>query len=126
MEEKKKCICGSSDVRVVACSGASNVGQIANQAAVALAKEKAAGYFCLAGIGAHIKRMVNSGKEADIIISIDGCPVQCAAKTMQHVEIEPAIQVIVTEFGIEKSHEMVVDEMICSRIVEKVKEELAA
>lgn len=126
MEEKKKCICGSSDVRVVACSGASNVGQIANQAAVALAKEKAAGYFCLAGIGAHIKGMVNSGKEADIIISIDGCPVQCAAKTMQHVEIEPAIQVIVTEFGIEKSHEMVVDEMICSRVVEKVKEELAA
>ena len=102
------------------------MGQIANQAAVALAKEKAAGYFCLAGIGAHIKGMVNSGKEADIIISIDGCPVQCAAKTMQHAEIEPAIQVIVTEFGIEKSHDMVVDEKICSRIVEKVKEELAA
>jgi len=29
MEEKKKCMCGSSDVRVVACCGASNVGQIA-------------------------------------------------------------------------------------------------
>lgn len=26
MEEKKKCLCGSSDVRVVACFGASNVG----------------------------------------------------------------------------------------------------
>jgi len=38
MEEKKKCMCGCSDVRVVACSGASNVGQIANQAAIELAK----------------------------------------------------------------------------------------
>jgi len=126
MEENKKCACGSSDVRVVTCSGGSNVGQIANQAAVMLAREKVAGFFCLAGIGAHIKGMVRSGKEADLIISIDGCPVQCAAKTMQHVEIEPAIQVIVTELGIEKSHDIVVDEKICARVVEKVKEELLA
>ena len=42
MEEKKKCMCGCSDVRVVACCGASNVGQIANQAAIELAKEKIA------------------------------------------------------------------------------------
>lgn len=126
MEEAKKCACGSSDVRVVTCAGGSNVGQIANQAAVMLAKEKVAGLFCLAGIGAHIKGMVKSGKDADLIISIDGCPVQCAAKTMQHVEIEPAIQIIVTEFGIEKSHDLVVDEKICAKIVEKVKEELAA
>ena len=34
MEEKKRCMCGSSDVRVVACSWASNVGHIANQAAI--------------------------------------------------------------------------------------------
>jgi len=126
MEGKNKCACGLSDVRVVACSGGSNVGQIANQAAVMLAREKVAGFFCLAGIGAHIKGMVRSGKEADLIISIDGCPVQCAAKTMQHVEIEPAIQVIVTELGIEKSHDIVVDEKICARVVEKVKEELLA
>ena len=126
MEENKKCACGSSDVRVVTCSGGSNVGQIANQAAVMLAMEKVAGFFCLAGIGAHIKGMVKSGKEADLIISIDGCPVQCAAKTMQHAEIEPAIQVIVTELGIEKSHDMIVDEKICARVIEKVKEELAA
>ena len=126
MEENKKCACASSDVRVVTCSGGSNVGQIANQAAVMLAREKVAGFFCLAGIGAHIKGMVKSGKEADLIISIDGCPVQCAAKTMQHAEIEPAIQVIVTEFGIEKSHDMIVDEKICARVIEKVKEELAA
>ena len=126
MEEKKKCGCSLSDVRVVACAGGSNVGQIANQAAVMLAKEKVAGFFCLAGIGAHIKGMVRSGKEADLIISIDGCPVQCAAKTMQYVEIEPAIQVIVTELGIEKSHDIVIDEKICARVVEKVKEELLA
>ncbi|HUS76428.1 MAG TPA: putative zinc-binding protein [Methanothrix sp.] len=126
MEEKKECPCGCSDVRVVTCSGASNVGQIANQAAIKLAKEKVAGFFCLAGVGAHIKGMVKSAKEADLMVSIDGCPVQCAAKTLQHAEIEPAIQIIVTELGIEKSHDIALDEKICSKIVEKVKEELAA
>jgi uncharacterized metal-binding protein len=126
MEEKKKCLCSSSDVRIVACSGASNVGQIANQAAIDLAKAKVGGFFCLAGVGAHIKGMVKSGKEADLIVAIDGCPVQCAAKTLQHEEIEPAIHVIVTELGIEKSHDIAIDEKACSVVVGKVKEELSS
>ena len=124
--EEKRCMCGSSDMRVVACSGASNVGQIANQAAIELAREKVAGFFCLAGVGGHIKGMVRSAKEADLMISIDGCPVQCAAKTLQHKETEPAIQIIITDLGIEKSHDIALDEKICAMVVEKVKEELAA
>lgn len=124
MEEKKKCMCGCSDVRVVTCSGASNVGQVANQAAIMLAKEKVAGFFCLAGVGGHIPGMVRAAKEAGLMVSIDGCPVQCAAKTLQHAEIEPAIQIIVTELGIEKSHEIAFDKNDCSRVVEKVKEEM--
>ena len=32
---EKRCTCSSMDVRVVACSGGSNVGQIANDAAKA-------------------------------------------------------------------------------------------
>lgn len=126
MEQSKKCLCSNSDVKIVACSGASNVGQISNQAALELSKEKVGGFFCLAGVGAHIKGMVKSGKEADLIVAIDGCPVQCAAKTLQHAEIEPAIQVIVTELGIEKSHEIAFDEKVCLKVVEKVKEELSS
>ncbi|MDD1748982.1 MAG: putative zinc-binding protein [Methanothrix sp.] len=117
-------MCGSSDVHVVTCSGASNVGQIANQAAIQLAKEKVAGFFCLAGVGAHIKGMVKSAKEAGLMVAIDGCPVQCATKTLQHAEIEPAIQIVVTELGIEKSHEIAVDKKYSSIVVEKVKEEI--
>jgi uncharacterized metal-binding protein len=55
MEAENKCLCSSSDVRIVACSGASNVGQIANQAAIDLAKANVGGFFCLAGVGAHVK-----------------------------------------------------------------------
>ncbi len=124
MEEKKKCLCSSSDVRIVACSGASNVGQIANQAAIELAKEKVGGFFCLAGVGAHIKGMVKIGKEADLVVAIDGCPVQCAVKTLQLAEIEPAIQVVVTELGVEKSHDITVDQEACLKVSKTVKEEM--
>lgn len=123
--DEKKCMCNSSDVRVVACSGASNVGQIANNAAIELAREKVAGFFCLAGVGAHIEGMVKSGREADLMISIDGCPVQCAAKTLQHAEIEPAIQIIVTDLGIEKSHKMALNQGDCEQVVKRVKDELS-
>ncbi|MDM7939373.1 MAG: putative zinc-binding protein [Methanothrix sp.] len=126
MMEDKKCLCRNGDIKVVACSGASNVGQIANQSAIELAKDNVAGFFCLAGVGAHIKGMVKSAKEAGLMIAIDGCPVQCAAKTLQHAEIEPAIQIVVTELGIEKSPDLVHDEKACIKVLEKVKEELAA
>ncbi len=124
MVESTKCLCSSSDVKIVACSGASNVGQIANQAAIELSKAKVGGFFCLAGIGARIEPMVRKGREADLIVAIDGCPVQCAAKTLQLAEIEPAIQVIVTEMGVEKSHDIAVDQEACSKVVGKVKEEM--
>jgi uncharacterized metal-binding protein len=126
MEEKKRCLCGCADVRVVSCSGASNVGQIANQAAIMLAKENVAGFFCLAGVGGHVPGMVKAAKQAGLMVSIDGCPVQCAAKTLQHADIEPAIQIIISELGIEKSHDIAIDEKASARVIEKVKEELAA
>ncbi len=48
MEQSKKCLCSNSDVKIVACSGASNVGQISNQAALEISKENVGGFFCLA------------------------------------------------------------------------------
>jgi uncharacterized metal-binding protein len=76
------------------------------------AKEKVAGFFCLAGVGGHIKGMVRSTKEADLMVAIDGCPVQYASNTLQHVEIKPEIQISVTKFWIEKSHKIAVDKRL--------------
>jgi uncharacterized metal-binding protein len=45
---------------------------------------------------------------------------------MQHAEIEPAIQIVVTDLGIEKSHDIAFDEKACSKVVDKVKKEMAA
>jgi len=64
-------------VLVFPCSGGSNVGQIANEAAVDLDRLHRARIYCLAGISAHIPGMVDSAKSASAVVAIDGCPVAC-------------------------------------------------
>lgn len=101
---KKKCCCGGTNI-FLACSGGSNVGQIANEAAKELDIEGAGKFFCLAGVGGHISGMVESVKGADKVIVIDGCPVACAKKCMESAGITGYEYIVVTELGIEKKHE---------------------
>lgn len=76
------CNCEAAPVLIFPCSGGSNVGQIANQAAVELTKEGVGKLFCLAGIGGHIDSFIESSK-GNRIVAIDGCPVACAKKIYQ-------------------------------------------
>jgi uncharacterized metal-binding protein len=103
MEEK--CLCEPNEILIFSCAGSSNVGQIANQAAVRLAQEGVGRYFCLAGIGGHVSRMIESTKAGKMLIAIDGCPVGCAKKTLEHTGFNIDEYVQVTDLGIEKNHE---------------------
>ncbi len=101
MEGNAKLEVNSRDVRVAAFGGGSNVGHAAVQAAYDLvSKEKVAGFLCVAAMGARHEGMTKSAKKADIIVSIDECP---TTKALQNAGIEPAIVVIVTELGLDKS-----------------------
>ena len=103
MEEK--CLCEPNEILIFCCAGSSNVGQIANQAAVRLAQEGIGRYFCLAGIGGHVSGMIESTKAGKMLIAIDGCPVGCAKKTLEHTGFNIDEYFQVTELGIEKNHE---------------------
>jgi len=78
------CMCQEAGVLVFSCSGASDVGEITDRVARKIAKCGQAKMFCLAGIGAHINGMIESAKAAKKIVAIDGCPVSCAKKTLEH------------------------------------------
>jgi len=121
--EEDGCLCASGDLLFLACAGGSNVGQISNQAAVELAKEGKGRLFCLAGIGAHIDAMILPAKERKLV-AIDGCPVQCTKKILDHAGLEVALPVVVTDLGIEKSPSLEVDAVDCAKVVEKIKEGL--
>lgn len=100
------CTCETRSVMILPCSGASNVGQIANQAALELRAEGYGRMYCIVGIGAHIQPMVQSARDVDRIVAIDGCDVCCARKLLEHLEIRPHQHVIVTQLGIEKNYDI--------------------
>jgi len=89
---------------LLTCSGASNVGQLSNQAVVELTQEGFGKFFCLAGIGAHLDKFVQSAKNNPEVVVIDGCPVGCAKRVVEHAEIPINKYLVVTKFGIEKNH----------------------
>jgi uncharacterized metal-binding protein len=101
MEEK--CSCKPTEILIFPCSGGSNVGQIANQAGVKLTQDGMGKFFCLAGIGGHVSGMIESTKAVKVIVAIDGCPVACAKKTLEHAGFNIDEYVEITSLGIEKN-----------------------
>lgn len=101
---KKACICKPSEIMVFACSGGgANVGQISNSAALEITRKGKAKMYCLAGLGGHVPGIIEAAKQARKVIVVDGCPVSCAKKMVEHVGIDISDYIIVTEEGIEKT-----------------------
>jgi uncharacterized metal-binding protein len=95
------CACGTKDVLLLACSGGSNVGQIANDAAKALDGYGQGSMYCAIGVGAQLPGFVKgAGKKP--CVAIDGCGTGCVLKILENVGVKPAVHVIVTELGIKK------------------------
>ena len=89
---------------LLTCSGASNVGQMSHQAVVELAQEGFGKFFCLAGIGAHLDKFVQSAKNNPEVVVIDGCPVGCAKRIAEHAEVLISKYLVVTKLGLEKNY----------------------
>ena len=97
--------CGSGPARTVllyACSGASNVAEVSDLAARELMFGGCGTMFCLAGLGADIPGMVQTARDADVNLVIDGCPMECAKKTFDRHGLTNYRHIKVTDLGIEK------------------------
>jgi uncharacterized metal-binding protein len=103
----RSCECKGGSIILFPCSGGSNVGQIANAAAVGLTQQQKGNMYCLIGVAAHIAGMVESTAGADYRVVIDGCPVACGRKALEHLGIKVDKAVVVTELGIQKNHDFV-------------------
>lgn len=102
---EQRCECEATAILVFPCSGGSNVGQMANAAAIELTKRGRAKMYCLAGMGAHVSGMVDSAAGAEYRIALDGCAVACARKTLEHAGLRVDRAVVLTDLGIKKNHE---------------------
>lgn len=121
-----ECNCGSeTTILVYACSGAANVAAIADRAARAIGASGEASMFCLAGLGAEIPGMVQTARDADMNILIDGCPLDCAKKIFEKTGVTNYRQVRVTDLGIEKGALPVTDTQV-EVVIDKTREAIAS
>ncbi len=100
------CCQPSVNTMILACSGGSNVGQLSNQAAIELTQEGFGKLSCLAGVGAHLSGFVQSARDTDKLVVIDGCEVGCAKGVLEHAEVPLRTYLVITDLGIEKKKDM--------------------
>lgn len=96
-------LCKGSDVMVLACAGGSNVGQITNSAAVEITNEGKGRMYCLAGLGGHVQGLIDNTNKADKVIVVDGCPVGCAKRIVEHAGIRIDGYIEISREGMEKT-----------------------
>ncbi len=98
-----ECCKGNANIMILACAGGSNVGQLSNQAAVELTAEGWGKMFCLAGIAGHLSGFVQSAKDVEHMVVIEGCQVGCSKAIMEHLDIPLKNYIVLTDLGIEKN-----------------------
>lgn len=119
------CDCKAEDIIFLPCAGGSNCGQITNHVAVNLDIEKVGHIYCLAGISAHIDGMVESARSVKRIVALDGCQVACAKQAIEHAGLKVTDWICVTNEGINKNHEFMLDLDDIELIEKRTKESLA-
>ncbi len=105
---------------IYACSGASDVGKIADEAARALSKEGYARMSCLAAIGADSGEYVDAARAADMVIVVDGCPIACARKNLERIGVAP-VAFVLTKMGLVKGMTPPTEKVI-AETAKKIKE----
>ncbi len=112
-------------VMLLACSGASNVGQLSNAAAVELTQEGFGKMFCLAGIGGQLSGFMQSAKDVPDMVVMDGCPVGCAKAIFEQAGVPLRGYMVLTELGIEKNKDFNLKRDEVEKVKSAVKEAYA-
>jgi uncharacterized metal-binding protein len=118
MAESKNCACGN-DVRLLfPCSGAADTGELSDRVARRLARGGGGRMFCLAAIGGRVPAKLDGTKKADEIWAIDGCPEDCAKRTLELAGLTVTRHLRVTDCGLEKGKSPATDENV-ARVLDK-------
>ncbi len=122
--ENAKCACGDAPKLIFTCSGAADVGEIADQAARKLSKDGSGKMYCMAGLGGDVGPIVETTRMASTILAIDGCSADCVKKTLERLGFTDYLHMRVTDLGLEKGSSPVNDEST-GKVAAKCAEALA-
>ncbi len=112
MSTKKSCSCSGGPRLVFACSGAADVGAIADKAARKLSKDGIGSMFCTVGLGGRISGIIKTTEAAAMVLAIDGCPLNCVKNSLQQAGFDKFKHLQLAELGLEKCASPVTEENI--------------
>ena len=120
MQTSDSCTCSAGTKLIFSCSGAADVGALADQTARKLNREGSGKMFCLAGIGGRVSAILKSTEAAPSILAIDGCTLDCAKKSLEEAGFKQFNHLRLTDLGFEKGKTEVDTESI-AKVIEKAK-----
>lgn len=124
MSLEKSGLCSGGPKLIFACSGAADVGAVADQAARKMTKEGLAKMFCLAGIGGRVPGIMKTTQSASKILAIDGCELDCVKSSLLQAGFYDYEHLRVTDLGMEKGRTSIDEENI-AKVAHKGNEILA-
>jgi uncharacterized metal-binding protein len=98
----ENCCCSGGVKLIFACSGASDVGEIADRTARKLTREGFGRMYCLTGIGGRVASIVKTTRAADAILAIDGCAQACAKHCLEQAGFKCFTHLQLGALGMEK------------------------
>jgi len=114
MGDNKENICCAAPTLIFACSGAADVGAISDRAARALTADGAGKMYCLAGIGGRVPGILKTTQEAEKILALDGCPLNCTKLSLEEAGFTEFKHMKVTDLRLEKGKSPATDENIAT------------
>jgi uncharacterized metal-binding protein len=105
---------------VYSCSGCSSAAQLANHVAVQLDRRGLAEMSCIAGVGGDVPSLLKTAHSGRPMVVIDGCPLECARKSLERHGIIPDEHVQLGREGVRKRYHEDFDPLQAEEIISKV------
>lgn len=117
----RDCACSSAPKLIFACSGAADVGAIADQAARKLTREGHGKMFCTVGIGGRIAGILKTTESAQAVLAIDGCPLNCVKQSLIEAGFTRFEHLQLADLGLVKGQSPINDEAVARAASEGAK-----
>ena len=118
MDEKKGCGCNSAPRLIFACSGAADVGEVADHAARKLRDDGEGMMFCLAGVGGRVSGIMKTTEAAERVLAIDGCPLDCVRNCLEQAGFSEFEHLRLADLGLIKGSTEVSEQNV-NRVAEE-------
>jgi len=121
------CACSNTTpaTMIYSCSGAADVGELADRAARALSREGVGKMSCAVGVGSGVQSLQNTALSAGRVLAIDGCGTGCVAKAMRQAGVTDFVHVELGQAGFHKGSSPA-DEGNLAKALGLLRERLAA